>query len=327
MTTESAIVEATATPIDISRGAIVTMTPEQRKDYKATGNLPTPKTEEAAASSVQGESETPKQQVVPKGKPPLTAEERISQLEAQNAKNAKIIEDIRKNKGIEKPSKPAEATAAKPEVIASAVRPKPTPDDTNKDGTPKYATHEDYILDLSDWRGEVKDAEKAEQARKQAEESALNDKVEKARSRYENLDEVVNPAIDTIVADKGISPVIKQMLYDSDITPDLVYTIASNEKEFQDFLKMARETPGKAIRYVALTESLIAQGFAEEAKPAVEEAPAKPTTKAPKPPAEAGGRAAAPPDSLQAAVEASKGSLSRDLKAEFLRRDLAKLKG
>lgn len=320
MSTESAVVEATATPIDISRGALVDLTPEQRKDYKATGNLPTPKSEVTATSSETAESEPAQQQEVPKkSKPSQTAEERIAQLES-------TIEKIRKGAGLETKPK-AEPAPAKSEPVASAVRPKPTPDDTNKDGTPKYATHEDYILDLSDWRGEIKDAEKAEQARKQAEESALNDKVEKARSRYENLDEVVNPAIDTIVADKGISPVIKQMLYDSDITPDLVYTIASNEKEFQDFLKMARETPGKAIRYVALTESLIAQGFAEEAKPAVEETPAKPTTKAPKPPAEAGGRAAAPPDSLQAAVEASKGSLSRDLKAEFLRRDLAKLKG
>jgi len=89
---------------------------------------------------------------------------------------------------------------------------------------------------------------------------------------------------------------------------------------------MAKEEPGKAIRYIALTESLIAQELESKAKPVSEEVPAKPKTQAPKPPAEAGGRAAAPPDSLKAALEGSGGKLNSGLKAEFLRRDLARLK-
>jgi hypothetical protein len=311
MSEQSAVVEATATPIDISRGPLVDLTPEQRKDYKATGNLPTPKTEEAATSSVAGESETPKKQVVPKkSKSPLTAEERIAQLES-------TIETIRKGAGLETKPK-AESTPAKSEPV-KALTNRPKPED--------FETHDAYEEAVVEWKIDQREAEKAAKAAQAAEEAALNGKIEKARTRYDNLDEVVNPAIETIVSDKGISPVIKQMLYDSEITPDLVFTIASNKEEFQDFLKMAKENPGKAIRYVALTESLIAQELEGKSTPVVEEIPAKPTTKAPKPPAEAGGRAATPPDSLQAAVEASRGSLSRDLKAEFLRRDLAKLKG
>jgi len=313
MSTESAVLEATATevPIDISRGALVDLTPEQRKDYKATGNLPTPKNEVTATSSAPAASETAQQQEVPKkGKPAQTAEERIAQLEL-------TIEKIRKGAGLEVKPK-AESTPARSEPVKTLTE-RPKPED--------FETHDAYEEAVVEWKLDQREAEKAAKVAQAAEEAALNAKVEKAKTRYENLDEVVNPAIDTIVADKGISPVIKQMLYDSDITPDLVYTIASNKEEFEDFLKMARETPGKAIRYVALTESLIAQEMEEKSAPVVVEEPAKPTTKAPKPPAEAGGRAATPPDSLQAAVEASKGSLSRDLKAEFLRRDLAKLKG
>lgn len=319
-TIEAPAVVAPVTPeIDISRGALVDMTPEQRKDYKATGNLPTPKTETSEVSPAQGESGTPKQQVAPKAEPKKseTAEERIAKLQA-------TIERIEAQAGLNKP-KPAESEPAKPVVQQQATRPKPTSEDKDEDGNFKYGTSEEYEDAKLEWKWEQKEAEKAAEIARNAQDKLLNDKIEKARSRYENLDTIVTPAAEAIINDKAISPVIKQMLYDSDITPDLIYALASNDAEFKDFLKLAKTNPGKAIRLVAITESLTIQELEGKSAPVVK--PAKPKTQAPRPPAEAGGRAATPPDSLQAALEGSGGKLNAGLKAEFLRRDLARLKG
>ena len=320
---ESAVVEATASEVPVveaGRGALVTLTPEQRSEYRKTGELP--KAGEAAPSTESietkpaAESETAQsKQGVSKPKPKPTAEERIAQLES-------TIEKIRKGAGVETKPK-AESATAKPEP-KPFVRSKPVPDATNADGTPKYETHEEYLLDLTDWRWEEREAKRVLEERQSSDAKSLNEKIEEARSRYDNVDEVIQPAANEIWQDAAVPQVIKTMIGDSDVIVDLVYTLGSNKEELAKFIKMAKETPGKAIRYIALTESLIAQELADKAKP---NEPAKPRTQAPKPPTEAGGRAATPPDSLQAALEGSGGKLSPEMKAEFLRRDLAKLKG
>ena len=89
---------------------------------------------------------------------------------------------------------------------------------------------------------------------------------------------------------------------------------------------MAKENPGKALRYIALTETLIKDELEQKKAPSiakVETAPVKPKTLAPPPPAEVGGRASAPGDALVAAAAAND---VRAFKAEINRRELARLK-
>jgi len=313
---EQAVVVESQPTLDVSRGPLVDITPEQRAEFRKTGNLPEPpKTEEAAPSSEPkpeeveakptGDSEPPPVQEK-KAKKVQTAEERIAQLEA-------TIEKIRKGAGKETKAESSPATP-KPEY----TRPKPTADDKDDKGNPKYATYEDYIEDLADWKGEQRDAANQRIAQEQAQLREFNQKVAEAKSRYENFEEVVEPAAGMIHADPNIPPVVKQMLRDSEVLPDFLFTVGSDPAELERFVKMAKENPGKALRYIALTESLIA----DELKPR-EEAPAKPKTQAPKPPSEAGGRAAAPPDALESAAKAND---FRSFKAEATRRQLAKLK-
>jgi hypothetical protein len=108
------------------------------------------------------------------------------------------------------------------------------------------------------------------------------------------------------------------------VLPDILFTLGSDPAELAKFVKMARETPGKALRYIALTESLITEELEGKATPKAEEAPAKPKTHAPRPPSEVGGKAAAPPDALESAAKAND---FRSFKAEATRRALAKMKG
>jgi hypothetical protein len=315
--------------MEVERGPLVNLTSDQRAEFRKTGELPTPKTEDAAPSP---EAE-PKAETVPASeaektqqekpakaeKPKQTAEDRIAQLEA-------TIEKIRKGAGLKEAQK-VEPPATKVEQVEQQfTRPKPTPEDKNPDGTPKFSVYEDYIEDLADWKSEQREAKRDKEQAQQAQTRELNAKVESARSRYENFDDVLQPTVDAIVGDAAISPVVKHMLNDSEVLPDLIFTIGSSEKELASFVKMAKENPGKALRYIALTESLIAEELEGKAKPTSEakpEPPAKPQTAAPKPPSEVGGRAASPGDALESAAKAND---FRAFKAEANRRAIAKLK-
>lgn len=335
MSEQSAVVEATPTVMDASRGPLVDLTPEQRTEFRTSGELPKPAENAASASAdasekteesdTGGESETPRQQEKPSTKPKLTAEERIAEIQA---KAEKTIRDIRKGAGI-KETEVVESSPAKPEPKTEPVqqqpqytRPKPTPEGNGPDGKP-YETYEDYIEDLSDWKGEQREVNSKREAAMQERADRTHAKVEEAKTRYKDFGEVVGPAIETIIGDAKISPVVKEMLDDSDVFADLVYTIASDPAELAKFVKMAKDDPGKAIRYIALTESLIADELAGKTAE-TEATPVKPITKAPRPPSEAGGRAASPPDALDAAAKAND---FRSFKAEATRRALASMKG
>lgn len=344
MSEETAVLESSApveAPVmEVSRGPLVNLTPEQRAEYKTTGVLPTPKTEEAAPSSdaeptgeakPAGDSETPPVQEKPKAEPKKqTAAERIAELKATIAK-------IEKGAGIKTE---AESSPVKPEPKLQPTQPQ-NYQEWNKEFDPDQwieqyskdnptASFERTNAAMHDYKNDMREHFKVLAQQQEANSKALNAKVEEGRARYENLDSVIVPAANEIYNDPGISPVVKQMIADSDLIVDLVYTIANDPAEYAKFVKMAKDTPGKAIRYIALTESLISQeleGKQVEAPKTEVEPPAKPRTQAPKPPAEAGGRGTTPPDTLQAALEGSGGKLNAGLKAEFLRRDLARLKG
>lgn len=333
MSEQAAVADPTPAPVmDVSRGPLVDITPEQRTEFRKTGNLPElpKKTEEAATSSEPkpeegkakpaGDSEPPKEKqenAERKPKPAKTAEDRIAELEA-------TIEKIRKGAGKEtpkvesSPTKPAEPQQPPP------TRPKPTADDKDSEGKSKYATYEDFVEDLADWKSEQREVKNQREQQERAQANTFNSKVEEARARYENFDEVVGPTATALNTDAKINPVVKQMLLDSDVLPDFLFTVGSDPAELARFTKMAQESPGKALRYIALAESLIAEELEgkKTAKP-VEEPPVKPKTNAPKPPSEAGGRAAAPPDALESAATAND---FRAFKVEANRRALAKLK-
>src|ERR1700754_3727690 len=191
---ESVVVEATPTPVmDVSRGPLVDMTPEQRTEFRKTGELPGKeqpiKTEEAAASSdakpeeakakPAGESETPPKKQESKPKP--SAEERIAQLEA-------TIEKIRKGSEQKKPQ--AESAPAKEPVKPDYyTRPRPKIEDKKADGTPKYEQYEDYLEDLSDWKVDEREFVKEKTQRETEQTNKMLGKVEEAKARYENFAE------------------------------------------------------------------------------------------------------------------------------------------
>ncbi len=342
MSEQSTVVaESSPAPVapvmEVDRGPLVNLTSEQRAEFRKTGNLPEApkKTEEAATSGTEetpasgaksddeaktaGDAESPKttqenQRQQPKPKP--SAEDRIAQLES-------TIEKIRKGAGLDKTPKAESSTAPVEQPQAQQpqyTRPKPTVEDKDKDGNPKYATYEDFVEELSDWKAEQRWAAAQREQAQQAQAREFQAKLDAAKSRYKDFEEMI-PKFNAMAAEA--SPVVRVMLNESEVLPDLLYTIASDPKELDSFRQMAKENPGKALRYIALTESLIREELESKAKPAAEKTPAKPQTNAPRPPSEVGGRATTPGDELESAAKAND---FRAFKAEANRRALAKLK-
>jgi len=191
---------------------------------------------------------------------------------------------------------------------------------------PKWASYEDFIKAQARWEAKQEIAEVLRQQQEEAQKRASDAKLDEARSRYgEEASDIINDLAGEINSDPAIPGVIIAMLRDSECSADLLYVIGSKPEERKTFMHLVKTNPGKAIRYIALTESLIADELAsKQSKPAASEhPPAKTQTSAPKPPAEVGGRGSAPPDALLSAAQAND---FRSFKAELNRRSLARLK-
>lgn len=345
MNEQAAVVESSTTEVvppqeapvmDVARGPLVDITADQRAEFRKTGKLPEmPKKEDSAPSSeakpekveaeTAGESDPPEiKQERTERKPKPTAEERIAQLES-------TIERIRKDAGLNKPK--ADSAPAKPESVQQPKQPQNYEEWSKtfngKAWREKYAAEhpEAEFEDVMDAQADYKNGIRRQfdmieqQRREQSRE--LNSKLNEARDRYENFDEARTSFAEAI-SKPDFHDVVRVMLNESEYLPDLAAVIGGSKDDLAAFEKMGKDDPGKAIRYVALTESLIADRLSKKDDAKAEEVPAKPKTNAPKPPSEAGGRAAAPPDGLESAAKAND---FRAFKAEANRRALAKLKG
>lgn len=144
---------------------------------------------------------------------------------------------------------------------------------------------------MTDHLGDVRDHFRRIEDQRQSQQQEITSKVTDARARYgEKFDEVLGPTLNTIVSDAQINPTVKAMLNDSDVVADLLYTIGSDPKTLSDFVAMAKNNPGKALRYIAVVENGIIEELSNgKEEPASEKAPEVKKTSAPKPPAPVSG--------------------------------------
>ena len=326
-TTQAAPSTAVAEP-EITEVQLPRSGSEEYANWRMTGELPQPKAESAPADAPkEATPETAaesgpatKQQEPRKGK---DAEHRIKELLAEQKRLRAEVEAMR--------TRPQTQAEPKPQPQQSA-RTKPTLDAKNQDGTAKYANYEDYVEDLADWKAEQRIAQQMRDLATQAQNRELQSKVETARTRYENFDQVGFPALNSIVSDQQISPVVKGMVNDSEVLPDLLFTLGSNQADFARFLALAKTNPGKAIRYLAAIESGIVEALQKPAK-TEPETPATPARRgpenAPPPPIEIGNRGGPVDDTdrlLKAAANGDRNATRQLLEAEN-RKMLARRRG
>lgn len=315
----SAVQETPA--IEVERGPLVNLTPEERTEYKKTGTLPKP-AEAAPAKSDKPEADAGTVQEHAKGTPKKpSADERIAQLEDTIAKI---------KAGKERKAEPAPAVQQtqqqpqQPQTYQDWRKTFKSAEWTHEFGKQNPdASFEDGIAAMNDYLDDVRGQFRSRDEQQRSMTAELNTKVSEARQRYgEKFDEVLNPTLNAIVGSQQVAVVVKQLINESEVLPDLLFTLGSSQEELNKFLQMA---PGKQARYIALTESLIREELETGSKPAPKsDPPVKPQTKAPPPVSEVGGRNAAPGDALEAAAKAND---YRAFSAESTRRAIARMKG
>jgi len=249
-----AVVEA---PIEIPRSN----TPEYA-EWRNTGNLPekkSPQAESAPAEETKPDdsvdSATKEAQEKSKRRPDV--EERFKQL---TDKHKQEMDSLRAK--LDELSRPKDEK----QVESSTPKAPQTYNEWRKDFKPtqwieKYAkdhpteSYEDATAAMADHLGDVRDQFRAIEQQRSSQHKELNDKVGAARERYgDKFDEVLAPTVTKIMSDAGVNPNVKAMLNDSDVLPDLVFTIGSDQATLDKFMKLSKENPGQALRYIAKVE-------------------------------------------------------------------------
>jgi hypothetical protein len=193
MSDVNTVAESSPALPEVEPGTNSILTREMKQSWDK-GNAPVikPKAEPApaqdpsateASAEVEGESEevetstapeAEKSQQVKKPKPRDNAETRKAQL------NAEIRDLLKQRDQLRTEVKPKDEKTAAPspaKVEPQYTRPKPTLEDKGEDGNPKFASYEDYIEELSDWKSEQRIAQ-TERARAEKEAlTALSQKV------------------------------------------------------------------------------------------------------------------------------------------------------
>ena len=263
------------------------------QSYRDTGAIParfkpeepsTTDSSEQTAEATEGESpeHAPESDPEKAQEPPAKispAEKRIKEL-------------LAKNKDLERKLAAQPATDVKPESSTApvaqqpqsqATRPKPKPDSLQPDGKP-YETYEDYVEDLAKWSGEQQLAQFMRSQAEQQAQKTLQTKLDDARARYDDADDVIFPTAKAI-GEANIPPAVKQVIEDSDVFVDLCYVLGSDAEELQKFVAQARSNPRAAIGRVFEYERGIKEVFAKQQGAA----PEKRQTQAPRPPAPVNG--------------------------------------
>lgn len=201
------------------------------------------------------------------------AEKRIKQLLAEN----KALKEARQEKPNVVP-----APSAVPQF--PPTRPEPVRYDANEDGTLKYESDIDFVKDMGRWSAEQTLHESRQRDIQQQQIKQITESIEDARKRYgDEFDNVIEPTAATIMGNKEIPVAVKQMMADSDVLPELVYTIGTDDKTIKELERLSRTNPTQAMRYIATLEAGIRQELAADDSSVVN-APEPKKTSAPPPP-------------------------------------------
>lgn len=182
------------------------------------------------------------------------------------------------------------------------TRPKPTADDKVSDGTSKYSTYEDFVEELADWKAEQRMVAAQREYQQNAAQTALQGKLDEARTRYSDADEVIFPAVKSI-SESAIPLIVKDVFDKSDVFVDLCYVVGSDPDELKSFISLAQTNPRAALAKVFEYERGIKEELSRASKDTA--TPEKKITSAPKPPSPVGG-------SSSRAFDVSDESLSAD---------------
>jgi hypothetical protein len=306
------------------------MTGAERREWQLTGKLPEPKVlttkedsststkppkEESAPSSSDADKAKsapapeagPKQEKTAKR---TDESKRVQELLNERYELRKEIEALKQGKTATKaeppPAKPAEVKG-----LEAPVKPKQA---DFKDWDAYEAARDKYYEDVAEYKA-TKKIQEAEQDRvNRQNEQRLQAELAEGRKRYQDFDQVVLPAANTIFEDPQIAGIVKHVINASPVLTDLLYAIGGDKANLDDFIQKAKSDPLAAVRMAVITEQLVMQELKKTKDGKVTEpernekgqfqaSPEKKVTSAPPPPKEVGGKGTAPADPVQGALQ------------------------
>jgi len=291
MSEETLAASSPAEVADVFQGQQPTMA--EYSQYRESGELPErfkpAEPAESDPADAQEETEESEVEETESASESETEEEAQEQPKKGSAAEKRIKQLLAEKKELERKlaaSTPTQAEPSPAQASQPATRQKPTAEDKDDKGNPKYSTYEDFVEDLADWKAEQRQAQwEAKQAQQKALE-ALRVKLDESRARYEDADDVIIPAAKQI-NEAQIPQVVKEVFAGSDLFTDLCYVVGSDPDELSKFLSLANSNPRAAIAKVFEYERGIKDELGKTSEP--EKAPEVKKTAAPKPPSPVGG--------------------------------------
>ena len=320
-----------------SQQSVVNWTPEERQHWRETGNTPKPKAEPAPAkeSSDSGETTTTAAVTEPakqQERKKQTAAERLNELLAdlkQAGLSPSELKTFRKE--AQRAERQEEKTApVAPEKKETKVEAKPRLDDKNADRTAKYKNYQEWEDAKDDWVA-AKAVREADASReKQTRELSQKEQAEKAsrvwlervagaRKGIADFDDVVSDH-DHPIYKLPTGSVLENFIFQAaEHGPEVLHHLMSKSEEFKRIMEITDWT--------TLDRELWKLDFSfSKPEKKVKEASAEPTTKAPPPVKEVGGRGTGSDDPERSAALASKGKLTPEFKEAANRGYMARLR-
>lgn len=321
----------------------------------ANKNASASASEESAAETAAASATAPKQE---KAKQPR-ADDRLTELLADLRKAGLTPAELKTFKreaaaAAKTETAPANAAPEKTVNPQGPVEPvEPTQKDTKADGTPKYATweefdadHRKYVRDYSQYVAKMAVAEDRQARAAEAQQQTLAQKVTEAKGRYgDQTEATIGNATRAIMAEAEIPVAVRALIDGSPVLVDVMFALGSDTAELDAFIDLAKRDPAAAIRKFVLLEHLTTEelakstaggkaGAAAEGAGAERDAdgkfvsqkttPAKTRIAAPPPPEELNTRGSAPPDPTEAALRNDDFAA---FKAAEDRKDIARRRG
>lgn len=262
---------------------------EEYTQYRKDGELPArfkPESESATDDTQEETEETEAEE--PKPEPESDPEESQEQPETRADKRIKQL--LAKTKELErKLTEKQDVKPAEPSPVQQAPG-EPTPEEKNADGTPKFKTYEEYTKALARWEIRQELAEQAKQQRELEAQNALRSKLDNARARYDDADDVIFPT-NQAIQNAPIPLGIKEVIAQSKDFVELLYVLGGDPDTLNKFISLAQRDPEAALDQIFEYKRGIREELSKDVKRDAQGkfVPEGNKTKAPKPPSPVGG--------------------------------------
>ena len=165
----------------------------------------------------------------------------------------------------QKPAAEAKPETAKPEVKTAPATPPGKPQLANFD------TYEDFVEALTDWKAEQREVKVKQTEAAKQNQTEWEKKIEAAKAKHEDWDDVVNDAVDV-----PVTAHMQQTIFEMENGPDVVHYLAKHPDEAK---RIAKLSPLSQARELGKIEDKLGADVEQTAKkPAVSQAPRPPKT-------------------------------------------------